>query len=56
MAALEEPVVLFQFHPDYHIPQMWASLGDIEEAYPADKAMTLAWRDLIVDVVEVLEP
>jgi hypothetical protein len=56
MAALEEPVVLFQFHPDYHMPQMWASLGDIDEAYKNDRAMTLAWRDLEVDVVEVLEP
>jgi hypothetical protein len=56
MAALEEPVVLVQFHPNYKIDQMWASLGDLDEAFPDDRGMSLAWRTIVIDVVEVSGP
>lgn len=53
MAVLEDSLVLFQFDPTYGVDQLWASIGNINETIAEEKTLTLQYRTLLVDVVEL---
>lgn len=53
MAVLEDSLVLFQFVPEYGVAPMWASIGAIRETIVPERTLTLQYRDLFVDVVEL---
>lgn len=56
MNVLDDSPVLFQFHPEYGLDQLWGAIGDIEEEIADERTLTLQYRRLFIDVVEVEEP
>jgi len=53
MSVLEDSMVLFQFVPEYGLDDMWASIGNIRETIANERTLTLQYRQLFVDVVEL---